>query len=202
MATIIHINFGRKTKDAPASSAVKAHSQFTQGDYDYLKGKGWSDEQILRRWDEEGRKGAVPQQGNKHAKSGEPGHMSSKDASNRFVTKKDIRLPEGKEWDRRSGSVMPQGTIIYKEGGGYRPHWYNGSARLNLSPNDVVSADMDAAKEQGRDTVSKVEQAEKAIAVQQRLIEACKKNGREVPGTVVQRLKFLEEELAKARVSE
>jgi ribosome modulation factor len=247
MVKHIYINVGRKvadtkSRDASASPKVKAHSQFTQGDYDYLKGKGWSDEQIITRWNEEAKGGSPSQKGNKSAKPGEPGYMSAHDASNRFVTKKDIRLPAGEEWERRSGSVMPSGTIVYKEGSGYRPHWYNGSARLNLSASDLTSADTDAApdlaklqadlelarknmraaknqiestkyenemdalekqitaaRKQARDAMSPVEAAQKAIDVQQRLIEACKKHGKEVPGTVLQRLKFLEEELAKAK---
>ena len=70
----------------------------------------------------------------------------SKDASNRFVTKTDIKLPVDVDLGARSGKVMPSGTIVYKEGSGYRPHWHNGSVRLNLSASDLVSADVaDAA---------------------------------------------------------
>ena len=43
---------------------------------------------------------------------------------------------------------------------------------------------------------------EKEIAAQQRLVEAAKKAGKEVPGQVQQRLKFLQEELAKAKAAE
>ena len=73
----IHIHLVRKSKDAVASAKIKAHSQFTQGDYDYLKGKGWSDAEILKRWDEEARGGSKPQQTNKNAKSGAPGYASA-----------------------------------------------------------------------------------------------------------------------------
>lgn len=63
--------------DAVASSKVRAHSQFTQADYDYLCGKGWTDAEILKRWDEEAGKGAAPQRGNKNAKPGQPGYVAA-----------------------------------------------------------------------------------------------------------------------------
>lgn len=66
-----------KAKDAVASSAIRSHKQFTQADYDYFKSKGWSDAEILKRWDEEGKKNVPPQRGNKNAKSGEPGYNSA-----------------------------------------------------------------------------------------------------------------------------
>jgi hypothetical protein len=113
-----------KAKDAVAPAKVKAHPQFTQGDYDYLKGKGWSDDQILKRWDEEKSKGVKPNQGNKNAKPGDPGYMSATDS---------------------------------------------------------------------------VASVEKEIATQQRLIDAAKANGKDVPAQVTQRMAFLKEELAKEK---
>lgn len=44
-----------------------------------------------------------------------------------------------------------------------------------------------------------VESAEKAIAQQQRLIDGCIRNGRDVPPILQQRLMFLKEELAKEK---
>ena len=44
-----------------------------------------------------------------------------------------------------------------------------------------------------------VESVQREIAQQERLVEAAKKAGKEPTGTVVQRLKFLKEELAKAK---
>lgn len=80
MAQHIHIHVSmapQKTKDAVAPASVRNHSQFTQSDYDYLKGKGWSDKEITKRWDEEAGRGVAPQKGNKNAKPGEPGYLRS-----------------------------------------------------------------------------------------------------------------------------
>jgi len=59
------------------SGKVTEHPQYTKADYDYLKGKGWSDPEIMNRWDEEHAKGHHAQQGNKNAKSGEPGYVKA-----------------------------------------------------------------------------------------------------------------------------
>jgi len=48
-------------------------------------------------------------------------------------------------------------------------------------------------------TKDSVASVEKEIATQERLIEAAKKAGKEPSGTVLQRLKFLKEELAKEK---
>jgi hypothetical protein len=72
----IHIGGARKTRDATPPS-IRAHSQFTEADYNYLKGKGWSDNEILKRWDAEAKTGTVPQKGNKNAKPGQPGYINA-----------------------------------------------------------------------------------------------------------------------------
>lgn len=97
MTKHIHIYLSKPAKvaDAVASSRVRAHSQFTQADYDYLRGKGWTDTQILKRWDEEAGKGVAPQKGNKNAKPGEAGYMSAfKDASSVAQIEKEIAQHE------------------------------------------------------------------------------------------------------------
>ena len=35
------------------TSVIKRHRNFSQDDYSYLRGKGWTDAQILKRWDTE-----------------------------------------------------------------------------------------------------------------------------------------------------
>ena len=47
-----------------ASSQIKSHPQFSQTDYDYFRGKGYSDAEILRKWDSE--KGSPPTDWKKH----------------------------------------------------------------------------------------------------------------------------------------
>lgn len=68
----------------------------------------------------------------------------AKDVSNRFVTKVDIRLPNESDLGTYSGKIMNRGTIVYKEGSGYRPWFHKGNVRLSLKPGDLVSADLDA----------------------------------------------------------
>jgi len=40
--------------------AIRNHSNYDRNDYIYLASKGWSDEEILRRWDEEAARGQGP----------------------------------------------------------------------------------------------------------------------------------------------
>lgn len=49
-----------KVKDIVASSKVKAHPNYTKNDFDYLTAKGWTEAEILKRWDEERRQGSRP----------------------------------------------------------------------------------------------------------------------------------------------
>lgn len=70
---------------------------------------------------------------------------SAKDAGNKFVTKVDIRLPKDDRLDRRSGGILPRGTVVYKEGAGYRPWFIKNDLRLQLDPKDLVSGDIQDA---------------------------------------------------------
>lgn len=49
------------TKSFPAPSAMKSHRNWSSTDYDYFRGKGWSDAEIKKKWDEEaaGKKGPL-----------------------------------------------------------------------------------------------------------------------------------------------
>lgn len=40
--------------------AIRNHRNYDANDYAYLSAKGWSDEEILRRWDEESAQGKGP----------------------------------------------------------------------------------------------------------------------------------------------
>ena len=33
--------------------AIQEHKNYDQDDYEYLRGKGWSENEILKRWDQE-----------------------------------------------------------------------------------------------------------------------------------------------------
>ncbi|MFZ1418251.1 MAG: hypothetical protein WAS93_07920 [Burkholderiaceae bacterium] len=44
--------------------AIKNHPQYTENDYRYLKAKGWTDKEIIARWDEEQASGKAPCQWN------------------------------------------------------------------------------------------------------------------------------------------
>lgn len=61
-----------------------------------------------------------------------------KDAGNKFVTKADIKMPVAPELGNQSGKILPSGSVVYKEGSGYRPWFHNGNFRLNISANNVV----------------------------------------------------------------
>lgn len=37
---------------------IKAHPQYASDDYKYLKAKGWTDDEIITRWNEEFKRGA------------------------------------------------------------------------------------------------------------------------------------------------
>jgi protease II len=42
------------------ATKILQHPQYTADDYAYLRSKGWSDTQILKRWTSEQRQGAAP----------------------------------------------------------------------------------------------------------------------------------------------
>lgn len=42
------------------TKAIRNHTQFDANDYAYLVAKGWSDAEILARWDEEAARGQGP----------------------------------------------------------------------------------------------------------------------------------------------
>ena len=42
------------------NNAIRNHPNYDQNDYAYLVAKGWSDGEILRRWDEEAARGNGP----------------------------------------------------------------------------------------------------------------------------------------------
>lgn len=65
-----------------------------------------------------------------------------KDA-NKFVTKKAIRLPNDPALGNRAGGVMEQGTVVYKEGSGYRPWFHKGNVRLNIPTSELVAETTD-----------------------------------------------------------
>lgn len=39
---------------------IKAHPHYTSNDYNYLKAKGWTDDEIITRWNEEHARGTGP----------------------------------------------------------------------------------------------------------------------------------------------
>lgn len=39
---------------------IKAHSQYNAEDYTYFRAKGWTNSEIISRWDEEAAAGNVP----------------------------------------------------------------------------------------------------------------------------------------------
>lgn len=47
-------NGGYPEKMFEAPARVKAHRKFTPTDYSYFRGKGYTDAEILKKWDEEG----------------------------------------------------------------------------------------------------------------------------------------------------
>lgn len=51
---------------AASRKKVEAHPNYSANDYEYLSEKGWSDQEILDRWDEEHKAGKGAQQGNKY----------------------------------------------------------------------------------------------------------------------------------------
>lgn len=91
MVKHIHVHVGRKARDGQykAPALLLAHPQFTQADYNYLRDKGWTNEEILKRWTAEHRKGVAPLKGNKNAKSGEPGY--ARDAESEEQNKARVR---------------------------------------------------------------------------------------------------------------
>ena len=42
------------------TKAIRNHRNYDANDYAYLSSKGWSDEEILARWDEEAARGQGP----------------------------------------------------------------------------------------------------------------------------------------------
>lgn len=42
------------------ANAIRNHRNYDADDYDYLTAKGWTDAQILARWDEEAARGSSP----------------------------------------------------------------------------------------------------------------------------------------------
>lgn len=55
-------------KTAPAKEAdITKHPQYSKEDHDYLTGKGWSNSEIAKRWDEEKAAGKDPQTVNKNS---------------------------------------------------------------------------------------------------------------------------------------
>ena len=56
---------------------ITKHPQYTKADHEYLSGKGWTNEQISKRWDEEHKAGTKPQTVNKSAKPGQAGFASA-----------------------------------------------------------------------------------------------------------------------------
>ena len=42
------------------ATKILQHPQYTADDYAYLRSKGWSDAEILKRWDSEHRDGVAP----------------------------------------------------------------------------------------------------------------------------------------------
>lgn len=42
------------------ANAIRNHRNYDADDYAYLTAKGWTDAQILARWDEEAARGAAP----------------------------------------------------------------------------------------------------------------------------------------------
>lgn len=67
-----------------------------------------------------------------------------KDVANKFVTKVDIRLPDDPALGNWSGKIMNRGTVVYKEGSGYRPWFHKGAFRLSLNPSNVQAETKDA----------------------------------------------------------
>lgn len=50
----------------PAAADITKHPQYHPADHEYLKGKGWSDDEIRERWDAEQKAGLPPMSVNKH----------------------------------------------------------------------------------------------------------------------------------------
>ena len=49
-----------KTQQTENAMSLKKHPQYTLNDYRYLKAKGWTDKEILARWDSEKAQGKAP----------------------------------------------------------------------------------------------------------------------------------------------
>jgi len=64
--------------ETKAHADLSSHPNYSKADHNYLKGKGWTAGEIKARWDEEAKAGHKAQQGNKHAKPGEPGYMKAR----------------------------------------------------------------------------------------------------------------------------
>lgn len=56
----------------------------------------------------------------------------------KYVLKKDLRMPADPIWGRRAGTIVPVGTVFYKESSGYRPWFHDGSESLALTDSDFV----------------------------------------------------------------
>ena len=99
------------------------------------------------------------------------------------------------------------GTVIYKDGSDFKMSKASTKSGMRIklangkeiSVGDVWSTDASDWKSFETATKDSVESVEKEIRTQQRLIDVAKRMGKDVPGQVMQRMKFLQEELEKAK---
>jgi len=56
----------------------------------------------------------------------------------KYVLKVDLRMPIDPVWGRRSGAIIPRGTVFYKEAFGYRPWFHSGPDCLALADGDLI----------------------------------------------------------------
>ena len=64
--------------------------------------------------------------------------LNTKDASNKFITKSDIKLPIDPKLGVFSGRIINKGTVVYKVGNGYAPY-FKKDYILNITSSDVVA---------------------------------------------------------------
>lgn len=83
---------------------IKKHPQYTEADYQYLKGKGYSIAEILEKWDEE-------RYANKPAQQ----HTNKpwqKDMARKYSVRVKGTAPKGSEFDKLLGAKYPTGVPI------------------------------------------------------------------------------------------
>lgn len=60
-------------------------------------------------------------------------------SSQKFILKRDVRMPNLAPFGVRAGTVVPAGTVFYKAAGGYRPWFHAGPEGLALDEHDFIA---------------------------------------------------------------